>query len=231
MTTQKAINRDEPRPTDAPARVLLVDDHPIVRFGLAQLIEDEPDMAVCGQATDAGEAMKMIPELDPDLIVVDITLDGTNGIELIKQIKAQRESAKMLVASMHDETLFAERALRAGAKGYVNKHEATTELVHAIRRVLKGKIYLSDRMTDRMMERAVSGEEDPNESSIDALSDRELEIFELIGRGMTARQIAQKLHLSIKTVDTYRSHIKGKMNLKNNSELAVHAAKWVLEKQ
>jgi DNA-binding NarL/FixJ family response regulator len=227
----KARNRDEPRPTDAPARVMLVDDHPIVRFGFAQLIEDEPDMAVCGQAADAGDALKLIPELDPDLIVIDITLEGMNGIELIKQIHSRYDAVKMLVASMHDETLYAERALRAGAKGYVNKHEATTELVHAIRRVLKGKLYLSDRMTDRMMERAVTGEEEPTQSSIDTLSDRELEIFELLGRGMTARQIADKLHLSIKTVDTYRSHIKSKMKLKNNSELAVHAAKWVLEKE
>jgi DNA-binding NarL/FixJ family response regulator len=210
-------------------RILIVDDHPIVRQGLALLIANEPDLEVCGEAADAAEAIQLLTTARPDLIVVDISLHSGNGIELIKQIKARDEHARMLVSSMHDEALFAERALRAGAMGYVNKAEATEKVLEAIRQVLRGKIYLSPRMTERMLCRAVGSEENLESSPIDTLSDRELEVFELIGQGLTTRQIANKLHLSPKTVETYRENIKSKLNLTNATELTRHAVQWTLE--
>ena len=222
--------KQKPTKLDHVARVLLVDDHPVVRMGFAQIIDDESDMEVCGQADDAAQALRLIEQTKPDLALIDISLEKESGLELVKQIKARGDKMAVLIASMHDESLYAERAIRAGAAGFVNKREAVTELVTAIRRVLNGKIYLSEAMTDRLLNHVVSGPEaKPDETSVDALSDRELEIFEMLGRGLTAREIAQSLHLSIKTVDTYRSHIKSKLKLRNNSELSVHAAAWVLE--
>lgn len=211
------------------ARIMVVDDHPIVRQGLSQLIGSEPGLEVCGEASDAAEALKLLAETKPDLIIVDISLNSGNGIELIKQIKVRDENVRMLVSSMHDESLFAERALRAGAMGYINKAETTDKVFDAIHQVLAGKIYLSDRMTDRMLCRAIGSEEHMTGSPIDSLSDRELEVFELIGQGLTTRQIAAKLHLSPKTVETYRENIKSKLNLNNATELTRHAVQWTLE--
>jgi DNA-binding NarL/FixJ family response regulator len=212
-----------------PTRILIVDDHPIVRQGLRLLIDAQPDLTVCGEAQGLSQAMQLYRDAKPDLLVVDISLENGNGIELIKELIAQNDRQRVLVCSMHDETLFAERCLRAGAKGYVNKEEATEQLVEAIRRVASGRVYLSARMTDRMLCRQVgSGEESPR-SAIESLSDRELEVFEQIGHGVTTRQIAEKLHLSPKTVETYRENIKHKLNLSNASELTQHAVQWVLE--
>lgn len=211
------------------ARIMVVDDHPIVRQGLSQLIGSEPGLEVCGEASDAAEALKLLAETKPDLIIVDISLNSGNGIELIKQIKVRDENVRMLVSSMHDESLFAERALRAGAMGYINKAETTDKVFDAIHQVLAGKIYLSARMTDRMLCRAIGSEEHMTGSPIDSLSDRELEVFELIGQGLTTRQIAAKLHLSPKTVETYRENIKSKLNLNNATELTRHAVQWTLE--
>lgn len=209
--------------------ILLVDDHPIVRFGLRQLIEAQPDLRVCGETDNAGDAQMMIGKLHPDLAVVDLSLNSGNGIELIKQIKARGDAPKMLVVSMHDEGTYAERAIRAGAMGYINKNDATTELVAAIRRVLANHIHLSAEMTGRMLGRVMGrkSEDAPQDSILGGLSDRELEIFELMGRGLTAREIAANLFLSIKTVDTYRRHIKEKLKIETNTELTVFAANWV----
>jgi DNA-binding NarL/FixJ family response regulator len=212
------------------ARILIVDDHPIVRRGLTQLIGSEPDLEVCAEAADAPDAMQKVAETHPDLVIVDISLQSGNGIELIKQIKAYDARVKMLVSSMHEESLYAERSLRAGAMGYVNKEAAPESLIEAIRQVLKGGVYLSGGMTARLLRRVVTGE-DVQRYSVENLSDRELEVFELIGAGLATRQIAAKLHLSIKTIETHRENIKAKLALANSSELARRAVQWVLEKR
>lgn len=210
------------------SRIMIVDDHALVRHGLSQLISCEADLEVCAQAATVDEALEQLAT-NPDLIVVDISLKDGNGIELIKQIKSKDEDMKMLVSSMHDESLFAERALHAGARGYINKQESTEKVIDAIRHVLGGHIYLSPRMTDRLLHGVVEGQKMPETSSIEKLSDRELQVFELIGRGLSTRQIANQLELSIKTIETHREHIKSKLNLKNGAELSRHAVRWVLE--
>jgi DNA-binding NarL/FixJ family response regulator len=213
-----------------PTKVLIVDDHPLVRRGMTQLINDEPDLQVCGDAEDAATAMAQVESKRPDLVVVDISLKAGHGIELIKEIKTFDERIKMLVSSMHDEALYAERALRAGASGYINKQETPENVVAAIRVVLDGRVYLSPRMTHHMLHRVV----DPGTSEqlpVDALSDRELEVFEMIGHGKTTRGIADSLDLSVKTVETYRENIKNKFNLKNSSELTCYAVRWVVEER
>jgi DNA-binding NarL/FixJ family response regulator len=214
----------------SPIKIMIVDDHALVRLGLAQLISHEPDMDVCGDARDADEALEKIEELRPDLVIVDISLQRGNGIELTKSLKARYPDVKVLISSMHDESLFAERALHAGALGYINKQEATDKVVEAIRHVLDGQIYLSPEMTNHLLHRLGNHRDDPLERpSLDSLSDREWEVFELIGRGRSTRQIAEQLHLSIKTIETHREHIKEKLNLTNSAELTRHAVHWVLE--
>jgi len=208
-------------------RILIVDDHPIVCRGLAELIENEADLAVCGEAGDIIEALKQVGEAQPHLAVIDLSLRNCSGIELIKQLKARHPGVKMLVTSMHDETVYAERALRAGAMGYINKEEATVSIIEAIRQVLRGKVYLSRRMTDTLLQQVARGEP-PNRSLVDHLTDRELEVFELIGQGLTTRQIASSLHLSIKTIETHRDGIKTKLNLTTGPQLARRAVEWVL---
>lgn len=210
------------------ARVLIVDDHPVVRRGLAELISDEPDLEVCGEASDAPDALRQVETRRPDVVVVDISLQSGNGIELIQQIKERDERIKTLVSSMHDESLFAERALRAGAMGYINKQEPTEKVIDAIREVLSGQVYLSARMANRLLQSVVGGEtleQDP----IGSLSNRELEVFELIGQGLTTKKIAGRLHLSPKTIETHREKIKTKLNLSNSTELSRRAVQWVLE--
>ncbi len=209
-------------------RVLIVDDHPIVRRGLADLIAREPDLEVCGEAADAAEAMGQLESARPDVAVIDISLRGGHGLELIAQIKAKDERVKMLVSSMHDELLFAERSLRAGAMGYIPKQEPTEKLVDAIREVVRGGVYLTPRMSNRLLHHVVGGKP-LDENPITGLSNRELEVFEMIGQGLTTQQIAQRLHLSAKTVETHREKIKGKLNLKNSSELSRRAVQWALE--
>jgi DNA-binding NarL/FixJ family response regulator len=210
-------------------RVLIVDDHPVVRQGLALLIDQQPDLEVCAEADSVADAFNRFTESQPDLVIIDLSLKDGSGIELIKEIKARNEHAKMLVSSMHDESLFAERVLRAGAKGYISKQEATGSIVDAARQVLEGRVYLSPRMSDQMLHRLVASSEDPDRSPIDSLSDRELEVFEMIGQGLTTRQIATKLDLSPKTVETYRENIKAKLNLPNGTALTRHAVQWLLE--
>lgn len=208
-----------PRPT----RVMIVDDHELVRHGMADLIRQEPDLEVCGEAADAATAVREVELKNPDLIVIDITLREGQGLELIKQIRAINPTVKMLVSSMHDERLYAERVLRAGAMGYVSKAESASKLVEAIRRVLAGRIYLSPQMADRVMHRLAQGKDDLQHRPLENLSDRELTVLELIGQGMSTRQIAQKLHLSVKTIDSYREHLKTKLNLQNANELVRYA--------
>lgn len=208
-------------------RVLLVDDHPIVRRGLAELINHEPDLSVCGEAQNAQEALDALAALEPDLAIVDVSLQETSGIELIKDIKIRYPEMLMLALSMHDETLYAERVLRAGARGYVMKEEAAEKLMTAIRKVLSGQIYLSEKMAARALSKFVHGARDTDGSPLGRLSDRELQVFELIGRGRGTRQIAETLHLSVKTIESHREHIKEKLKLTTSAELVQHAIQWV----
>jgi DNA-binding NarL/FixJ family response regulator len=210
------------------AKVLIVDDHPVVRYGLLQMLSNEPDFEVCGEAASAQEALALVDQRRPDVAVVDISLRGTNGIELVKQIHAMHPEARILVSSMHDEKLFAERALRAGANGYINKQVAITEMVGAIRRVLSGKVYLSAPMTERMVERAARFDSEASRSVIQRLSDRELEVFSLLGDGLSTREVAQRLNLSVKTIETHRAQIKRKLGLRNSTELIQRAVEWTL---
>jgi DNA-binding NarL/FixJ family response regulator len=211
------------------ARIFIVDDHPVIRRGLSQIIEDLDDMQAVGEARDADEALGKIAADCPDLVLIDVSLGDRGGIELIKELKSRYPELKMLVLSMHDESLFAERAVRAGALGYVNKNEPTDTLVSAMRQVLADQIFLSPRLTNRIVQRAASGSDQSATSPIESLSDRELEVFEMIGQGMITKQIAAKLNLSTKTIETYRENIKTKLKLGNSSELMRHAVQWVLE--
>jgi DNA-binding NarL/FixJ family response regulator len=208
-------------------KVLVVDDHPIVRQGLTQLIGQENDLYVIGGAEDAPAALDAIEKLQPDIALVDISLRETNGIELIKDIKIRHPRLPVLVLSMHQETFYAERVLRAGARGYVTKEEATERVVQAIRQVLSGQVYLSDRMASKMLSKLVEGRPGTDGMSIERLSDRELEVFEFIGHGLTTRQISQRLNRSIKTVESHRANIKRKLKLQNATELLQYAVQWV----
>lgn len=208
-------------------RILIVDDHPLVRSGFAQLIGDCPDLEVCGEAGDMAEALAQIETTCPDLAIIDLSLAGGSGLDLIERIKSQDKDILMLVASMHDETLYAERVLAAGARGYINKQEAQERIIQAIRQVLAGKVYLSQQMTDRLlsgMVDAAGGRRD-----IDALSNRELQVFELIGRGVSTSQMAEQLNLSIKTIETHQAHIKKKLGLGSAHELTQRAIRWVMD--
>lgn len=210
--------------------IFVIDDHPVVRDGYARLITNQPDMELAGETGDAAQAMQMIERAKPDLVLLDLSLKSGNGLELCKQINTRFPDVKILVVSMHDETLYAERVLRAGADGYVNKAEATRKLVEAIREVMGGKYYLSPRMRERMLTRAIGVDGFEDHSPIDRLSDRELEVFEQIGSGMTTREIAANLKLSPKTIESYRENLKAKLNLTNSTELTRHAVHWVLER-
>lgn len=209
-------------------KILILDDHPIIRQGLRQLLNQESDLEVCAEAANAAEAFRAIETAKPDIVIVDITLEGPNGIEFIKSAKEQYPELLFLVHSMHDEMLYAERALRAGAKGYVMKQEAPETLVTAIRRVLRGQIHMSDSMTERMLEQRYNGASD-SLFPMEALSDRELEVFQLIGRGETTNHISKLLHRSIKTIETYRARIKDKLNLNDNMQLIRYAMQWTQE--
>jgi DNA-binding NarL/FixJ family response regulator len=203
-------------------KVLLVDDHAIVRQGLAQLVEGESDLTVCGEAEDAQQAIDAVESLHPDIAVVDLSLGGRDGIELIKDIKHRNPELPVLVLSMHDESLYAERALRAGARGYIMKEESADKVLTALRRVLGGEIYVSDEIQGKMLHRMFAsgaGAAEPQASPLERLTDRELEIFRMIGEGLSARQIADKLFLSVKTVEAHREHIKQKLDLKSSNEL------------
>jgi DNA-binding NarL/FixJ family response regulator len=215
--------------TESRSRILIVDDHPVVRRGLRMLIDDEPDLFVCGEAGDADEAIRVLDAKKPDLVIVDLSLKESSGLELIKRIKSRNTDAKMLVSSMFDESLYAERVLNAGALGYVSKQEAMEKVIEAIRCVLSGRVYLSAAMSDRMLHRLARDHQAIERSPVETLSDRELEVFEMIGRGRSTAEIAGQLHLSVKTVETHREKVKAKLGLKTAAELYQHAVRWVLE--
>lgn len=208
-------------------RILLVDDHAVVRDGLRQLLEGEPDLAVCGEAGSAEQALEVAAQVKPNLAIVDISLGGANGIELIKNLRALQPDLQILVLSMHDEAHFAERALRAGASGYVMKREARDRIMEAIRTVCAGNIYVSDRLQKSMLHQYLHGSPGGEPSPISRLSDREVEVLTLLGRGASSKEIAERLHLSQKTVDSHRTHLKEKLNLGGATELVRFAFEWV----
>ena len=210
-------------------RILIVDDHPLVRAGLAQLIGDCPDLEVCAEAADMAEALKQIDSTNPDLAIIDLSLAGGSGLDLIEHIKSRNRNILMLVASMHDEMLYAERVLAAGARGYINKQEAQESIIRAIRQVLSGKVYLSEAMTERMLSGMVDA--GPEKRAIDSLSNRELQVFELIGQGVPSGQIASQLNLSIKTIETHQAHIKQKLGLGSAHELNQRAIRWKMDQE
>jgi len=209
-------------------KILIVDDHPIVRHGLRELIARQPDLEMSGEAADVAEALRQIETNRPDAAIIDISLGGDNGLELVERIKGSHSEIKILVSSMHDEKTFAGRALRAGALGYINKRESIRKVIDAVRQVLRGEIYLSPQMANQLLHRAAVGEpldHDPMET----LSNRELEVFEMIGQGMNTQQIAGKLDRSPRTIETHRKKIKTKLNLQNGAQLSRAAFQWVQE--
>ena len=209
-------------------RVLLIDDHPIVRQGLALLIDREGDLSVCGEADGAHSAFHAIETLRPDIVVLDISLSGPDGLDVLKEIRMKTASLPVLILSMHDESIYAECAMRAGANGYIMKQEATEKVLVAIRRILQGEVYLSDRLTNTMLQQYVRGVSPTKMSPLVSLTDRELEVFRLIGEGHGTRQIADDLHLSVKTIESYQAHIKEKLALRNARELVQHAIEWTV---
>jgi DNA-binding NarL/FixJ family response regulator len=214
-------------PATEKSRIYIVDDHTMFREGLRQLIEHDPHLAVCGDAADAPTALEGIRQTNPDVVIVDITLAGSSGLDLIKQIRAAHEDLPVLVVSMHEESLYAERALRAGAMGYVMKNEPAKTVAAAIQSVLHGEMYLSRKMSSSVISKFMRGESEESMSPLDILSDRELEVFRMLGQGKGTRQIAQDLGLSIPTIQSFRNRIKEKLHLKTAPELVLHAINWV----
>jgi DNA-binding NarL/FixJ family response regulator len=211
--------------------VFVVDDHPLLRQGLALLINQQQDLEVCGEAEEAQSAMQAISKKKPDILIVDISLNGPDGLDLLKTIRASYPDLPVLILSMHDEAIYAERALRARANGYIMKQEATEKVLVAVRRILNGEVYLSDRMANKMLQQYIGGSSAAIQSRISALSDRELEVFCLIGEGRGTREIAEELHLSVKTVETYQAHIKEKLSLHSGRELIQHAIQWKIDEK
>ncbi len=215
---------------DRPARVLLVDDHPIIRQGLEGLVNDAPDMEVCGEADSPDAGLDAVRRLKPDIIVSDLSYDGLSGIGFIKDLKAQFPKIPVLVLSVHDEMFYASRVLRAGAVGYIMKQEISDRVIDAIRRVLDGQICVSPNVCTQLVKTSMTGpdDDDPNQyDKVETFSDRELEVFELLGHGLTTQQIAKRLHLSVKTVDSHRSKIKSKLDLESSTQLVQFAIRWV----
>ena len=208
-------------------RLLVVDDHPIVRHGVVQLIEQEPGLEVVAQAGTAEEALEYAQNDTYDLAIIDVSLQGVSGLELVKQIRERGVEMPILMMSMHDESFYAERALRAGAQGYVMKQRATEDVANAIRKVLAGELYLSDELSAKLLRRAVDGDIGPGQSGVSQLSDRELEVLQLLGQGVSTRDVADQLNLSVKTIESYRANIKRKLDLKNAAELMRFAVDWV----
>jgi DNA-binding NarL/FixJ family response regulator len=221
-----ALKKNKDKTSENKTQVLIVDDHPVVRDGLTTIINHERDLNVCGEADDAHEALKAITELKPEVVVVDISLKNSDGIELTKNIKAGHPKLSVIVLSIHDESVYAERALLAGAKAYLMKDAASENIVRAIRTVLSGEIYVSNTISKKFLHKIAGDKTSTFKTPIENLSDREFEIFRLIGEGFKASQIAKQLHLSTKTIETYRSRIKEKLNLPNAAELLQYSIKW-----
>lgn len=210
-----------------PQRIFVVDDHPVMRRGYAYLINAEMDLEICGEADSARDALDKFPDAEPDLMIVDLTLKGMGGLELIKRLQTQHPDLPVLVISMHDESLYADRALRAGARGYIMKSEVESVVVKAIRHILEGGVYVSDALSTKILLRYTGATPGEGNSPLDQLSDRELEVFEYMGRGFTTREIADKLALSPKTIDSYRTRVKEKLAIDSNAELMRRAVMWV----
>lgn len=219
------------QPVSNQRRIFVVDDHPIVRQGLALLINREPDLMVCGEAEEAHSAMNGIASLNPDIIILDISLNGPDGLDVLKSIRARYPDLPVLILSMHDEVIYAERALRAGANGYIMKQQATEAVLVAVRRILNGEIHVSERIAGKLLRQYVKGSAPTRESSVADLTDRELEVFRLIGEGHSTKKIADELHLSVKTVESYQSHLKEKLSLRSGRELVQHAIQWSLQQK
>ncbi len=214
----------------APTRILIVDDHPLIRERLADILNRENDLTVCGEAEDRRGAMDAIKKHSPDLVIVDLTLKNSDGLELIKDVRAAWPKIAVLVVSMHDESLFAERVIRAGARGYITKQEATRNILTAVRRVLAGGIYLNERAASHLLTR-LAGVQTPGLAGPgELLADRELQVFELTGYGLNTHQIAQRLNIGFKTVETYRARIREKLNIKDANELLQRAISWAHQK-
>jgi DNA-binding NarL/FixJ family response regulator len=211
--------------------ILLVDDHPIVRQGMTLFINREEDLVVCGEAEDSISAMHAISAHRLDLVIVDISLNGPDGLDLLKSIRILYPDLPVLILSMHDELIYAERALRAGANGYIMKQEATEKVLIAVRRILSREIYVSDRVANKMLQMYITGSPSTKQSPVAGLSDRELEVFRLIGEGHSTRKIAEELHLSVKTVESYQAHIKEKLSLRSARELVQHAIQWTVSER
>lgn len=209
-----------------PKKVLIVDDHPLLRQGIGMLIARQGDMVVCGEAEDAWTALKLADELKPDVAIVDISLKDSNGIELIHDLMSRCPRLPVLVLSMHNESFYAERVLHAGAKGYVTKGEPSTKVIEGLRRLLRGEVYVSEAVANKMVGRIIGVRRETDRQSIDRLSDREFQVFQMIGQGMQNREIAEKLHLSIKTVDAHRENIKSKLKMRDAKELLKLAIQW-----
>ena len=222
-----ASSMPAPGPRSERKRILLVDDHPFMRVGLATLIDRQPDLAVCGEAGNPLEAFHALEKTKPDLILTDLTMPGRSGLEFIKDLRAAEPELAILVVSMHDEAVHAERALRAGARGYIMKEAGGENLLAAIRQVLRGEVYVSPKMSARILEGLSGGKPRGSSSPIEKLTDREFEVFQLIGQGKSTREIAGQLHLSPKTVDVHRANIKEKLDLTDVTALIRHAVRWV----
>jgi DNA-binding NarL/FixJ family response regulator len=216
---------------DARKRIFVVDDHPLIREGLAAQISSHPNMHICGEAEDIPEALSRIAETNPDLVIVDISLKNGNGVELVKRLTAKYPLLLILVWSMHPESLYAERALSAGARGYVNKGKSANQIMEAVLTVLDGRTYVSPEVSEKLLARVIGSQKEISSSGVKALTDRELETFELLGHGLTTLQIASKMHISRKTVETYRARIKEKLGLTNSVELIQHSVQWVMGKR
>jgi DNA-binding NarL/FixJ family response regulator len=219
------------QPPPSKKMVFVVDDHPIVRQGLTLLINQEPDLAVCGTAEEMGSALRAIQSAEPDILIVDISLSGPDGLELLKNIRMSYPAMPVLMLSMHDESIYAERALRAGANGYIMKQEATEKVLLALRRILGGEIYVSERIAKNMLQHYIRAGAATVGPIIAELTDRELEVFRLIGEGHGTRQIADALHLSVKTVESYQAHIKDKLALRSARELVQYAVQWAVNER
>lgn len=220
-----SVKRKTAKPKNK-SKVLLVDDHPIIRQGLSQMINHEPDLAVCGEAESVREALEVIASTGPDIVIVDISLKGSSGIDLIKDIKVRHPKLPALVLSMHDESLYAERVLRAGARGYIMKQDPSDKVLAGIRRVIAGHIYVSEAVSERLLTTLADGKTVANRTIVENLTDRELEVFRLIGQGHNRGQIADELNISVKTVEAHRANIIKKMKLKNSSDLLQQAIQW-----
>ncbi len=223
---QGKAKKKEAHPRSALRRIMIVDDHPLFRHGLAQLLNAQADLTACGEAEDAPAALESVRRLKPDLVIADISLKGTNGVELMKSLKAENPKLPVLIISIHDESLYALRALRAGAKGYVMKSQPLGDVMAAVRKVLDGQIYVSSSLADQLIYKVVRGA-DGDKSAMESLTDREIEVLQLVGQGKGTRQIAQELRLSVKTIESHRLHIKEKLRLKTASEMIRFAVDWV----